>query len=176
MIESRYWKEDLFEYVKKFRPVPNPPRYSEKRQVNFEKQVVISLFMVRKLSESHKLSSKTLKKQFEVYSYRCIKPVNNRNFANIADLYDYSSEIKQTKNVQFISNQLIHGQAMYAYRDETRNWHGVFTCSDFERNKYIYRIPTSTIIDILETAANDYPEMMSYRFCNKKNDYIVETN
>ncbi|EGQ8919483.1 TPA: hypothetical protein ACQYCV_001420 [Vibrio parahaemolyticus] len=176
MIESKYWKDDLLKYAKKFQPVKKPPRYSEKRQVNFEKDVVISAFIVRKLSEIHALSASTIRKQFEVFSYRCTKPVNNRNYWDISELYDMDSEMKQTKNIQFISNQLIHGQAMYAYRDDSRNWHGVWACSDFERNKYVYRIPISTIINMLETAANDYPEQINYRYCSKKNDYIVETN
>ena len=62
MIESRFWKDDLVRYAKSFKPVANPPYYSEKRQVNFEKYVIVSLFMVRKLGESLKLSSKILKK------------------------------------------------------------------------------------------------------------------
>jgi hypothetical protein len=52
----------------------------------------------------------------------------------------------------------------------------VYTCSDFERDKRIYRIPVSTIIEILETAANDYPTKIDYIYCSKKQDYIVTTD
>ncbi|OCH46693.1 hypothetical protein [Aliivibrio fischeri] len=176
MIESRYWKEDLANYAKKFKPVTNPLKHTEKRQVNFEKDVILSLFMVRKLTESLKLSSKTTSKQFVVYGSKCIAAVNNQNFWNINDLYDLTKEVKFTKNVQFISNQLIHGHAIYAYREKNRNWGGLYSCSDFERNKYVYRIPITTIIDILETASTDYPTEFSYEFCSKKNDFIVTTN
>jgi len=176
MIESRYWKSDLVRYAKSFKPVSNPPNYSEKQQVNFEKDVILSLFMVRKLGESLKLSSKTLKSGFTVFSSHCQKQVHNINFWDINELYDLQTETVSTKNVQFISNQLIHGQAIYAYRDENRNWAGVYTCSDFERKKCIYRIPISSIINILETAASDYPTSINYEYCSKKKDYVASTN
>lgn len=176
MIESRYWKSDLVKYTNSFKPVAKPPYYSEKKQVNFEKDVILSLFMVRKLGESLKLSSKTLKSGFTVFSSLSIKQVHNMNFYDIDGLYDLQTETKYSKNVQFISNQLIHGRAIYAYRDSSRNWAGIYTCSDFERDKRIYRIPVSTIIEILETAANDYPTKIDYIYCSKKQDYIVTTN
>ncbi len=176
MIESRFWKDDLKKYVKRFKPVNNPPKYSEKRQVNFEKDVIVSLFIVRKLGESLKLSSKTLKTQFKLFFSLCHKPVNNLNFWDIEELYDLKTESVDTKNVQFISNQLIHGQAIYAYRDDSRNWAGVYACSDFERNKKIYRIPISTIIEILEIAVRDYPTRIEYKYCDKENDYLINTD
>jgi sporulation protein YlmC with PRC-barrel domain len=176
MIESRFWKDDLVRYAKIFKPVANPPYYSEKRQVNFEKDVIVSLFMVRKLGESLKLSSKTLKRNFTLYSSLCQKQVHNMNFWDIGELYDLEVETKEQNNVQFISNQLIHGQAIYAYRDDARNWAGIYTCSDFERNKKIYKIPISTIIEILVTASEDYPTKIDYEYCSKKQDYLVSTD
>lgn len=94
--------------------------------------------MVRKLTEAKKLSSRTTSKQFHVYGSKCIKPVNSLNFRNIDELYDLSKEDKLTKTVQFIANQLVHGSALYAYRDKNRNWGGVYTCSDLSAiNMYI---------------------------------------
>ncbi|MDN3659558.1 hypothetical protein [Vibrio agarivorans] len=176
VIESRYWKEDLAAYARRFKPVSKPLRYTEKRQVNFEKDVIISLFMVRKLTEANKLSSRTTSKQFNVYGSKCIKPVNSLNFWDIDELYDLSKEDKLTKTVQFIANQLVHGSALYAYRDKDRNWGGVYTCSDFERHKYVYKIPVTTIIEILEIASEDYPTEIHYDYNEGKGDYSVTTD
>lgn len=176
MIESRYWKDDLVKYANSFKPVKKPAYYSEKKQVNFEKDVIVSLFMVRKLGDSLKLSSKTLKSSFTVFSSPCIKEVHKMNFWDIGGLYDLQNETKCSKNMQFISNQLIHGDAIFAYRDESKNWDGIYTCSDFEKNKRIYRIPVSTIVKILETAADDYPSKVEYVYSSKKQDYIVTTD
>jgi hypothetical protein len=51
MIESNYWKEDLLAHAKRLRPVKKPKRWSERAVVNFEKELMISFFMVRALLE-----------------------------------------------------------------------------------------------------------------------------
>lgn len=176
MIESYYWKEDLLRYAKRFRPVAKPPRWSEKLQVNFEKDVTVSFFMIRKLIESTKLSSKTTKYKAQIFRSPCVGKANNRNFWDIDKIYNLEKEESVGKNVNFLCNQLIHGGAMFAYREKDRNWGGIYTYSDFERNKYVYRIPLSEIVKILEIAGNDYPDMITMTFDRNKNDYVVKTN
>lgn len=176
MIESYYWKEDLLKYSKQFMPVVKPPRWSERLQVNFEKDVTISFFMIRKLIESTKLSSKTTKYKVQIFRSPCVGNVNNCNFWNIDKLYDLEKEETALKSVNFLCNQFIHGGAMFAYRENNRNWGGIYTCSDFEREKYVYRIPLKEILKILEIAGNDYPHEISMRYSESKGDYVVETN
>lgn len=176
MIESYYWKEDLIKYAKQFKPLSKPPRWTEKLQVNFEKDVTVSFFMIRKLIESTKLSSKTTKYKAKIFRSQCVSKVNNRNFWDIDELYDLDNEQAVSKNVNFLCNQLIHGGAMYAYREKNRNWGGLYTCSDFEREKYVYRIPLCEIIRILEITGNDYPHTISMTYSKSKDDYVVKTN
>jgi hypothetical protein len=176
MIESRYWKEDLIEYQKKLIPVKKPPRWSEKLQVNFEKDITVSFFMIRKLIECTKLSSKTTNYKAQIFRSPCVGVVNNRNFWNIDELYDLDKEEQSTKKVVFICNQLIHGGAMYAYREEGGSWGGIFTCSDFERQKYVYRIPLAEILEILIIATHDYPETIKMTYSQTKEDYNTETD
>jgi len=52
MIESRYWKDDLLKLAKELKPEKHPKRWPEKRQVNFEKEIIISFFKIRKLFET----------------------------------------------------------------------------------------------------------------------------
>jgi len=65
---------------------------------------------------------------------------------------------------------------MFAYREKDRNWGGIYTCSDFERQKYVYRIPLSEITKILEIAGNDYPEKNTMTYCELRGDYVIKTN
>jgi hypothetical protein len=134
------------------------------------------MFMVRMLAERHKLSSKTTKLDLKIFRSPCINKVNYRNQFSIEENYNFKKEETVTKDGIFVCNQLIHYGAMFAYRDENRNWDGVIVCSDYERQKYIYRIPISVIIALLETAANDYPSEMHMIYCEDKDDYIVTTN
>lgn len=178
MIESCYWKEDLLVHEKKLKPVKNPRRWTEKSQVNFEKEICISFFLIRKLlDEKTKLSSKST--NYSAHIYRCPCTASNvtyQNYWKIDEIYDLDNEEKVYKKIRFISNQFIHGGAIYAYRNEDRNWGGLYTCSDFERAKYIYRIPTEEIRKIFQIVGNDYPHSMRMEFCPKKNDYVITTN
>ncbi|MBN8521599.1 MAG: hypothetical protein J0L77_06875 [Alphaproteobacteria bacterium] len=176
VIESKYWREDLVQYAKKFKPKIKPKRWSERNLVNFEKDIIVSMFMVRMLAERHKVSSNTTKLGLKIFRSPCIKKVNYRNQYSVDELYDFEKEESVTKDVIFVCNQLIHSGAMFAYRNENRNWDGVIACSDFERQKYVYRIPLSEVIKLLETAANDYPHEIRMTYCDKKEDYIVTTN
>lgn len=83
--------------------------------------------------------------------------------------------IKVKKDIKFLCNQLIHGGAIFARRGIDRNWDGIYTCSDFERQKYVYFIPITEIIKILELVGNDYPNTIRYIYNEEKEDYKVDT-
>ena len=176
MIESYYWKEDLLNFAKQFKPVSKPPRWSERVQVNFEKDVTISFFMIRKLIESKRFSTKITDYKAEIFRSACVGKVNNMNFWDIDELYDLNNEKSVSKNINFVCNQLIHGGAMFAYREKDRNWGGIYTCSDFERNKYVYRIPLEEIIKIMKIAGNDYVEKVTMTYNEDRGDYDIITN
>jgi len=177
MIESRYWKEDLISHAKLLNSVKRPSRWTEKAAVNFEKELVISFLIVRKLFETHKVSSKSKKYQASIFAYPPRgNSITNLNFMTIDETYDLKHECTVVKNIRFIANQFVHSGAMFAYRETNRNWGGVYLCSDFERNKALYRIPVSVIQEIFVLVGNDYPSEVRYTFDENKGDYLVDTN
>ena len=154
-----------------------PLRWSEKLVVNFEKELIISFFCIRKLFETHKVSNKSRTYKVEVYSYAATgKRITALNQTSIDEVYDLSKERKVKKKIIFLANQLIHSCTLFAYREEDRNWGGVYACSDFERDKTIYRMPIEQIIRIFELVGNDYPSSLSMRWNKEKGDYDSETN
>lgn len=177
MIESIYWKEDLLNHAKRLKSVRRPPRWSERLVVNFEKELIISFFCIRKLFEAHKVSRKSKQYRAEVFCYKPAgKQITKLNQWNIDEIYDLSNESKVRKNIIFLANQLIHSCTIYAYREPNRNWGGVYTCSDFERDKTIYRIPIQEIIKIFELVGKDYPSYMKATWSEEYGDYVIETN
>lgn len=176
MIESRYWKKDLLLYAKRFKPVAKPPRWSNKSQVNFEKEIIVAFFMIRKLIETYKVSSKTTKYRSEIFCSPNILKVNNLNFMHIDEIYDLDIEKTTHKSINFLCNQFIHGGAIFAIRGNDRNWESIYTCSDFERQKYIYRIPILEIIKILEIVGHDYPNSVRLIYSDINDDYIITTD
>ncbi|WP_299655358.1 hypothetical protein [uncultured Jannaschia sp.] len=144
--------------------------------VNFEKDVTIALFMVRKLDESGKFSSRIKKHRAAIFRSRSVKTITQMNYRNIEEVYDLTTEEKISKPISFVCNQFIHGGATFAYRREDRNWDGIYTCSDYERAKYIYRVPLSEVVALLELAVIDYPASIRMIFNPAKGDYDVETD
>lgn len=177
MIESVYWKEDLLEHARRLKPVEKPPRWSERLVVNFEKELIISFFCIRKLIETHKVSNKSKQYRADVFCYAPTgKKITKMNQWDIDDIYDLQNEKRVRKSIVFLSNQLIHSCTLYAYRESDRNWGGVYACSDFERDKTIYRIPVQEIIKIFKLVGNDYPSILKMTKPDEGGDYIVETN
>ena len=145
--------------------------------VNFEKEIIISFFLIRKLFEAHKVSSKSSSYKAEVYSYAPSgKRITKLTQHSIDEIYDLDNEKRVRKKIVFIANQLIHSCTLFAYRNEDRNWGGVYACSDFERNKTIYRIPIEEIISIFKLVGNDYPSSFSMQWNEEAGDYDVATN
>jgi hypothetical protein len=175
MIESQYWKEDLLKHARKFRKKKKPARWSERLQVEFEKEVILCFFMVRKLVESHKFSPEVLEYSASIFQSKCVDDVTNLNFTDIDELYNLEEEEKVEKNIVFLCNQLIHGGAIFAYRDGGRNWDGIYTSSDYERGRYMYRIPLTAVVEILELCGNDYPKSIRYEYSVRKGDYEIST-
>lgn len=147
--------------------------------VNFEKQLIISFFMIRKLLETYRVSQKSRRHKAKVF---CFKPsgkkITKLNHYSIDKIYDLKREFKIKKGIVFIANQLIHSCTIFAYRNDPidRNWGGVFACSDWERNKAIYRIPISEIIKIFQLVGNDYLTEIRMTYDEKIDDYEIETN
>lgn len=176
VIESRYWHEDLARYAKAFRPVKKPPRWSERLVVNFEKDVTIALFMVRRLAEASKFSSKM--KQHKAQIFRCAfhgKP-HRLIYRDIDELYRLEAEEAVSKGVAFVCNQFIHADFTFAFRGEDRNWLGLYTSSDFEKQKWVYQVPLSEVVKILELAVEDYPGTLRWRYDSEKDDWLIKTD
>lgn len=178
MIESFYWKKNLLKHAKSLRPVKKPPNWSEKQMVNFEKNIIISFFLIRMLFDNNKISQKSRTYKAKVFRYKPTgKKITKRNHFCIDEIYNLKKEHQVQKGFIFIANQLIHSCTIFAYRNTTnRNWEGIYACSDFERDKTIYRITVDEIIKIFELVGNDYPTEIRMTWNKEKDDYDVKTN
>jgi len=164
-------------HARQLRPVKKPRRWSEKYVITFEKEIILSLFCIRKLIEANKVSSKS--RNYRARIFRCCptgKKITNLNHWDIHDLYDLDAEHPVSKSITFIANQAIHSCTLFAYRTVDRNWGGIYVCSDFERDKTIYRVPIDELINIFRLVAKDYPTSMSYEWDDSLEDYKISTD
>lgn len=176
-IESVYWKADLSKYARKFKyRCKFCKKIAEKQQVNFEKDIIVSLFMVRVLMERKKCSSRTEQLDINFFRYPCKNnDVNWINDWQFEENYELSEGENYKQNPQFLVNQLIHHGALFAYCEKGK-WAGIYVAAPNQRRNYLYKIPISEIVKLLETAADDYPTELRADYVEKKRDYKVSTN
>lgn len=108
VIESHFWREDIARYVKTFRPVKNPPRWTERLVVNFEKNVTMALFMVRRLAESGRFSTRFKNHRAEIFRCAFNGRPHRLIYKDIGELYELGIEQPIAKDVMFVCNQFIH--------------------------------------------------------------------
>lgn len=177
MIESRYWKEELARIAKSLHPVKFPARWSERAHCVVERDLMIGFFLLRRLIELHKVSSRTKNCRLSVFSCKAKgKRVTRLNGSDIPDLYDIANEIAESKGLTYISNQFVHAYTSFIFRDQTRNWSDVYLVSDFDRNNCIWRVPVVEITSAFLIAAKDYPARVSMIYNASHGDYDVATD
>lgn len=174
MIESKFWKSDLLKYSNYLKKLGEIKKWTEKSQVIFEKKVVINFFIIRKLIETKKFSDLLSKKEYNLKCYlKSSKSLTKINSGWIDEMYKMEESKDIKKNILFICNQLIHSLTIYAQIDNNK-WDNILMTSDYEKNKWLYRIDISVIIEIMEDFGNNYPSKESYVLNEAKNDYDLK--
>jgi hypothetical protein len=177
MIESCYWKEELERIARTIRPVQKPVRWSERAHCVVERDLMIGFFIVRRLIELHKVSSKTRDYSMTVFSCPVrVKHVHRMNAHDHWETYDLQNEKRASKKPFYLSNQFIHAYTSFVARDKTRNWSDVYIVSDYDRNECIWRIPVAQIRGLFSMASQDYPYSGRWVYSEEKGDYEVSTN
>jgi hypothetical protein len=175
-IESVYWKEELSRISKSVRPVSKPKRWTERAACIVERDLIIGCFIVRRLVELNKVSSRTSHASLDVFGIPVSRSVTKLNRLSIDRNYNWSAAIPVSKPVLYICNQCIHSYVSFVERGKDRNWSALFAVSDYDKDRTIWRIPMAELVRIFETAASDYPVDMRLKFDAKLGDYRVETD
>ena len=177
MIESRYWREELTRIAKTIKPLRKPPRWSERTHCVVERDLMIGFFIIRRLIELNKVSSRTRDYSLKVHACPAVAiEVTQLNKGWIFETYDLENEKQIIKKPLYISNQFIHAYMSFVFRDETHNWSDVYVVSEFDRNDCIWRVPIPVIRKLFELASDDYPSRLLSISCPKKKDYVVSTD
>ena len=177
MIESVYWKEVLAKIANSIRPSKRPVRWTERARCVVERDLMIGVFMIRRLIELHKVSSATRDMLMSVFSCPSRgKPVHFMNAHQIDEVYDLGKERAQVKKPLYVSNQFIHAYTSYVVRDKSRDWSDVYIVSDYDRNTCIWRIPIPEVRRLFRVAAGDDVREMRLLYNEQKGDYDVHTS
>ncbi|WP_141336815.1 hypothetical protein [Paenibacillus sp. tmac-D7] len=171
--ESSYWKDDLLALSEKINIKYRTTSFTEELSVEFEKDIMISLYSIRKLIEAYKLSSNTKSIQLEVKSYRNLKSVTLLNWHRIEELFDLDNPINEKLQVNQFYNQIIHSYIFLIATDKEKGIDGFFFCSDRMRNKKLYYIELTLLDKFFAIVGNDYPAKQIFEYDESIQDYMV---
>ena len=148
---SYYWKKEL--YLCYTNIIKN--RFIEGRGVDehplyqIEKSLLFGAYIIRKLNESNKIPVALLSNRVDIETSKSIvDTIDVLNIHKIDELYDWGNSIKETRNWEFVINQIIHSYAIAYSSDERELFNGIYVNSDYTKNFSIYFIPISLIFEL----------------------------
>lgn len=137
---------------------------------------MIGFFIVRRMVELHKVSSRVARMQLDVFSAPVTSNVTKISRFSLDKNYDWNAEKPQRKSVTYVSNQCIHAYISFIDRGPDRNWSDLLVVSDYDRNNVIWRIPFTSIIALFEAASTDWPASIQMTYDAELGDYRVTTD
>jgi len=200
--ESFYWRKELLKLATKIeKRIPYKRSWTDSQNGNFEKEVMIGFYMIRKLKESFKLTNNIIATNISGFKYpskgKLVTLMNNHRFM---ELYDFEQPKKDKFTLTFLINQIVHSyifspkfdvnrdEAIKSIEDkENVTWEevdeainlvkieltGILFCSDNKRNEFLYELSIKDIIDLFRKTGNCNVTSSSRTFNEKKKDYDV---
>ena len=172
--ESVYWKKDLLKIARRLGKRKSLMQWNETDHGEFEKDIMIGFYVIRKLAEAKKLSVETL--SAKIIGSKI--PHNGRGVhyfsrSRFVDCYNFENCNKTKFEISFLWNQLIHSYIFDPYFcHSSGNLLGVYFTSDTQRNKYLFSLDIDTVIGLFKTVGKDYPMHISINYDESKKDYI----
>lgn len=138
---------------------------------------MIGFFIVRRLIELHKVSSRTKRHELTVFSF----PIKTKHWRpwsahDIDETYDLDKEKRDLKGVVYVANQFVHSAASFVMIDETRNWSDVYITSDRNQRTALWRIPVEEVRVLFEIASKDYPRKYDQWYDEKRGVWMTTTD
>jgi hypothetical protein len=172
--ESKYWKSDLLRNSEYLRRKLSQKRWPESSMANFEKAIMISFYIIRKLTEANKLSGNIISHKFPAITYKCKdKNVNILNWHKVIDLYNLDQGTDELLDLRYVSNKIIHSFVFIGVFGENNKIEAVMFNSDQSKKDRLHSLNLVDIIDLFKKAGNDYPRHIEYKFNPKSNEYDV---
>ena len=159
--ESCYWKEELRRHAKALRHRSiKPRRWVEASFARVEQHAMIGCFMVRRLIEAEKVSTRLSKKpiHLEAYPFDAEWLPTIMNWHHIDRHYDIESKRSVTLPVLELCNQMMHSYIFIPVMgvDVNQLCSLLFT-SDRKRGSFLFKIETLALADLFIEFADNYP-------------------
>ena len=175
--ESCFWKDDLIKISEKLKEHYSKLKSDckEENLVEFEKDIMISAYSIRKLFEAFKVSDETRKLKVSIRKYNALKGVNLLNWHRLEENYD--SKFCNIKiNLRKLCNTLIHSYCFIPIFGKYDNLVAFYFNSKEQKDSEIYSVLISEYCGLLKDVGNDYPTSGRFKYSKADKDYVIEAH
>ena len=176
MINSYYWKKDLFcciYQIKKYNKVNLLSEKFDHTYHQIQRAIHFSAFICRKLVEDHKLTDDIDNYFLPTSMHLPIKEIN-RIWRIVDDEY-YDIDNFQHKKIKAhdICNWLIHSYIMQLKLDFSNGVLEFWVSSDYTRNQKLYYISLNNWLLYLRKVRTSYMRHRSEKYDPQKRDFVI---
>jgi hypothetical protein len=148
---------------------------AESALARVEREVFMGFYAVRKLLPTFKLSESTKRLSGEVswFPPQSGQPVDYFHRSDVDELFCLDRPTKETRDVGFLCNQVIHSYIFVNSTTEAGKLDGFFVSSDTMRRKRLYFFPVALVVQVFRTVGRDYPKNGHYIYNEIKKEWEV---
>lgn len=175
--ESYPWKQDLIRrknLILKYNTSEYFHKNYDHTYVIIEKAIFYSAFIIRKLIDcGGKLSNEADKYSLNVFSIRPLKRIDRLHRWPEDDSHDWHNEKKLSVSGKKLCNSLMHSFLFFIEFNESNVAESFSVSSDYDKNKFLYRVPLHEWIKYINFIATDNIAQLEIRYTSKYDDYIL---
>lgn len=176
IFESCYWKEDLIALSKKLTNHYSKLKSDcdDKFLADFEKDIFISAYMIRKLMDAGKISDKLSNSKIPIRIYKAKKTVTKFNWHKLNENY----ESKYTKSIKYLRtfcNTVIHSYCFIPGFDKNNSLSVLYFNSAEQKDIEIYSVTLKDLSVLFEQIGYDYPTEATCHYNDKIKDYVFHS-
>lgn len=170
--DSRIWKEELARDLQAIRDRLQEFESSrvegafESASVALDKFAYTSAYIVRKLSEAHKLSDEFESILWPVLTHARLdtkRPIHFMNWHRLEQHYDFEACMSTKITSRRLCNLLIHSFVFMPEMDETaERFSAILFNSDRTKDSELFEISLETLFQFAEAACEDYTDSFDF--------------
>lgn len=156
MMESRYWRAELKRDLKELDELREFLRWSEKKQVLFERKIMMIAFQIRSLLDRPKVAKKISDSCIDLVFFPATESTPlDKAFGDIYAMYDWDDGNPMSMPVKQFCNQIIHYQFMFARSDKPKIFTEIVFVSDYKVPKCIFKVNLDDVILLFNRFSHD---------------------
>lgn len=154
--DSLPWRNELARLAVALREYASSSTWDGRTEYDIERDVMLGMFVIRRLIEAYKSSSRLPTRRVKVRHFRLLgeepRPLDRWSVERYYDLkHPQSAEL----DVESLFHEFIHSFILSIYVDEQHRPVGVFIASERTKRRHIYEVDLTLIADLYDYVADE---------------------